>query len=229
MILVRVFELLLTDKKIVSHIISKLDHFDLNHSNRPPTMLDITAVNTPILKELRRLADYKRSDQPCLYHIFSLPGKVFNLPNLKQFQKTFNKSIQFQGKSFEFLKQLWKVTPKVTDGICWYLKWEHIYQMNAIVINRIARNAITITERLQLNKATIDKMKNFYKENLLPILIVEAGAIYDTRLELCINNYENEGKDTRVFSVYTIFDKLEPFVNGQLSFGTNSLMIKCCK
>ena len=86
----------------------------------------------------------------CLYNNFSFPGKVFNWPNLKQFRKASNKSIQFWGKSFEMLEQLWKFTPKVTGGFCWYIEWENISQMDSMCTNLIARDVITISERLQL-------------------------------------------------------------------------------
>ena len=78
------------------------------------------------------------------------------------------------------LKQLWKVTPKVTGGFCWYLEWEQFVEMDAMGIEQISRDVIKITDRLKLKKALIKIMKKFYKDNVFPRIIVKAGAVSDT-------------------------------------------------
>ena len=91
--------------------------------------------------------------------------------------------------------------------------------MDAMGITRISRGVITIAERLHLNKASIDKIKKLSKDNVLPRIIVDVGAVSDTGKELFIATDAANGKETLVFSVYMSFDMLEQFVNGQLSFG----------
>ena len=78
------------------------------------------------------------------------------------------------------LKQIWKVTPKVTDGVCWYLGREESDQIDVIGMKKIARDVNKVSDRLQLKKASIDKIKKLSKDNVFPNIIVETGTVSGT-------------------------------------------------
>ena len=68
----------------------------------------------------------------------------------------------------------------MTDGVCWYLGREESDQIDVIGMKKIARDVNKVSDRLQLKKASIDKIKKLSKDNVFPNIIVETGTVSGT-------------------------------------------------
>ena len=227
---VRLFSASLTGENVASHLISELRSYGLAPEDWRTCMMDRAATNGAALNRVRELDDYSPSNFPCLSHTFNLPGKEFNCPILDKYRKYYNKGIMFRGKMFVMVKaEFGGVTPLISGGVRWYLIWEQIAQMDAMGIKRIATEITEKAEREGLSVASVEKMKTWSKDELLPRLIVQAGAVTEVGRHFCVATYVAEGDDPLVFTIWSVFDDLDNYVHGEVYFDDDGLTRRRCQ
>lgn len=124
---VRLYDEALTGEKIASHILTELSRWGLLEEDWKVSMMDRAKTNVKSFTILSTLTDVADPTfQPCCAHSFALPGREFECPILDEFRKAYNTGIMFRGVLFQYVKGLWKVTPKVAGGVRWYLTWEQV-------------------------------------------------------------------------------------------------------
>ena len=216
---------------IAHHILQSLRSFELNPEDWRPSILDRAATNQKAMTSIRRTTHYKPTNSPCISHTTSLPGKEFKekCRILHNFRKGYNSAIMFRGKLYNLAKEQWDVTLVIAGGVRWYLEWEQIAQMDAIGIQKIAREFIALGEERKLSVKSVNRMKKWSVAELMPRLIVEAGAVTEVGRKFCVWTYAAETNDPAIFTVYLLFDDLDDYVEREVFFDEDGLTHKRCR
>ena len=226
------YESSLKGEHLAAKVMSELKAYDMSLEHWRPSMMDRCATNGKSHSEILRITTYKPVVFPCMSHTFCLPGKEFSksCSIMDNFRKAYNSSIKFRGKLFQWIKNLYGgIAIKVAGGVRWYLEWEQIAQMDAMGVDRIARDIVAKAENMKVCPKSCAKMKNWSAAELLLCLKVEIGAITEVGRQFCIATYAAEGNDPLVLGIYCTFAALDEYVAGGLAFGENSLTLKRCK
>eukprot|EP00956_Cyclotella_meneghiniana_P038233 scaffold150619_cov36-Cyclotella_meneghiniana.AAC.2 len=226
------YESSLTGEHLAANVINELRSYDMSLENWRPSMMDRCATNGKSHSEILRITTYKPVVFPCMSHTFCLPGKEFSksCSIMDNFRKAYNSSIKFRGKLFQWIKKLYGgMAIKVAGGVRWYLEWEQIAQMDAMGVDRIARDIVAKAEDMKVCPKSCAKMKKWSAAEFLPRLKVEIGAITEVGRQFCIATYAAEGNDPLVLGIYRTFAALDEYVASGLTFGEDSLTRKRCK
>lgn len=228
---VKLFESSMSGEGIAMLLLSELQNYGLDLNYWRASMMDRASNNGKALRTVHQVSCYRPMSFPCFSHTFNLPGKEFKeeCKILHKFRKAFNTGIMFRGKMFHIVKDIYKVSPIVCGGVRWYLEWEQIAQMDAMGIARIARDVVAAAEEKEVSVESVKKMKEWSKDEYLPRLIVEAGAVTEVGRHFCLATYASEGDAPLPFTFYVQLDKLDAFVERLEIFDEDGHTWQRCK